>query len=73
VDVNHQKKTFKLIVRLRFLDKIFPNIVEQDLKWVLSNSNISQMSSSVAVNKQWQDWVELIQQQSKMEQANINK
>jgi hypothetical protein len=55
------------------LDKIFPNIVEQDLKWVLSNSNISQMSSSVAVNKQWQDWVELIQQQSKMEQANINK
>jgi hypothetical protein len=60
-------------VRLRFLDKIFENIVEQDLKWVLSNSNISQMSSSVAVNKQWQDWVELIQQQSKMEQANINK
>jgi hypothetical protein len=60
-------------VRLRFLDKIFENIVEQDLKWVLSNSNISQMSSSVAVNKQWQDWVELIQQQSKMEQVNINK
>jgi hypothetical protein len=53
------------------LDKIFENIVEQDLKWVLSNSNISQMSSHVAVNKQWQDWVELIQQQSKMEQANI--